>query len=109
MVLPEDGDLGVRVSEAVAVEEQTEFGDEGDANSDDGRVVKAFCCGFGALSEFLGGEGDQEDGDGGHEEAEAYVAGGFYPCFAGWVFAGIDAGDGAVADDEHDVGTWVED
>lgn len=109
MVLPEDADLGVGIAEGVAVEEEGEFCDSGDGDGDDGGDVEGFSGGVVAGFEFDEGEGDDDEGDGGHEEAEDDVAGGFDAGFAGGEAAGVDVADGAVADDEGDVGEGVED
>ena len=59
--------------------------------------------------EFDEGEYDDDEGDGGHEEAEDDVAGGFDAGFARGEAARVDMADGAVADDEGDIGEGVED
>ena len=109
MVLPEDLDLGVGVADAVAVEEEGEFCGEGDADGDDGGKVEGVRVGWRRCCEGSRAEGDEDEGDGRHEEAEGYVAGCFDAGFAGGVFAAVDAGDGPVAEEEHYVGEGVED
>ena len=59
--------------------------------------------------EFEEGEHDDDEGDGGHEEAEDDVAGCFDAGFAGGEAPRVDVADGAVADHEGDVGEGVED
>jgi hypothetical protein len=80
MVFPEDADLAVLVAKRKAVDEQSQFRAESDANGDDGGVVEAHVVVF--LGEFADGHDDEDQGDGGHEEAEGDVAGGFETCFA---------------------------
>jgi len=109
VVLPEDLHLRVLVADAVAVEEKAELGGEGDADGDDGGEMEGGCVGGRGLREELRGEGDEDEGDGRHEEAEGDVSCGFDAGFAGGVFAAVDAGDGAVAEEQHDVGERVED
>lgn len=58
---------------------------------------------------FHGGEDDDDEGNGGHKEAEDDVARRFDAGFPRGEAAGIDFLDGAVADDEGDVGQGVED
>ena len=62
-----------------------------------------------AFCEFHCGKDDEDEGDGGHEEAEDDVACCFNAGFAGGEAAGVDFFYGAVADDEGDVGHGVED
>lgn len=95
--------------ERVAVEEEGEFGDEGEADGDGGREVEGGGGGGGADDEAAEGEGDEDGGDGGHEEAEDDVAGGFDPGFAGGEAARVDFGDGLVAEEQGEVGGRVED
>ena len=110
MVFPEDADLGVLVPEGPAVEKQREFRAEGDGDGDDGGEVEVHFCGvFGVRGEFLDGEGDEDKGDGRHEEAEDDVSGGFYARFAGGEAVRIDVGDCFVAEDEGDIGERIED
>jgi len=109
VVLPEDLHLRILVADAVAVQEEAELGAEGDGDGDDGGEVEARCGCVGGTREGLGGEGDEDEGDGGHEEAEGYVSCCFDASFAGGVLSAVDAGDGAVAEEEHDVGERVED
>ena len=54
--------------------------------------------------EFEEGKHDDDEGDGGHEEAEDDVAGCFDAGFARGEAAGVDVADGAVADHEGYVG-----
>lgn len=125
VVFPQDVDLRVGALQGPAVAEEAEFGAEGDGDDDDGGEVEVFrlegpavvVAGRGdaaarggvAFGEFHGGEDDEDEGDGGHEEAEDDVAGGFDAGLAGGETAGVDSLDRAVAGDEGEVGHWVED
>ena len=60
-------------------------------------------------SEFSSGEGNEDEGHGGHEEAEDDVPGGFYPRFACGEAVRVDVSDSFVAEDKRDVGQRVED
>lgn len=62
-----------------------------------------------ATNELLAGEGDQDERHGGHQEAKHDVADGFEAGLARGEPAGVDALDGAIGDDEGDVGHGVED
>ena len=55
------------------------------------------------------GKDDDDPGDGGHEEAEDDISRRFDPSFARGESSGIDPLDGAIADDEGDVGQGIED
>ena len=62
-----------------------------------------------ASHEVAEGEGDEDEGDGGHEEAEDDVAGGFDAGLAGGEPARVDFRDRLVAEQEGQVGSRVED
>lgn len=125
VVFPQDVHLRVGALQRPAVAEQRELGAEGDGDDDDGGEVEGFrlqgaavvvvgprdagARGGVAFGEFHGREDDEDEGDGGHEEAEDDVAGRFDAGFARGETAGIDFPDGAVAGDEGEVGHRVED
>ena len=108
MVFPEDSDLRVHVAKSPTVEEETKFGGESHSNSDDRGKVEGFGGLGGADREFANGEGDEDEGDGGHEEAENDVAGGFDAGFPGGECATIDSLDGFIGKEEGQIGHGVE-
>ncbi len=97
------------VSERPAVEEEREFGDEGDGYGDDGGEVEG--VGRRGLADYQVAEreGDEDEGDGGHEEAEDDVAGRFDASLTGGELARVNFGDRLVAEQESEVGSRVED
>lgn len=109
VVFPEDSDLGDLVAEGPAIQEEGEFRAEGDDDGDDRREEEGARRGVGTLDQVADGEGDEDEGDGGHEEAEADVACCFNAGFPGGELAGVDAVDGLVAEEEGEVGAGVED
>ena len=101
--------MGVDVAEGEAVGEEGELGEGGEGDDDNGGEVEGFEGVGGFLAEFEQGEHDDDAGDGGHQEAEDDVAGGFDAGFARREAAGVDAANGAIAGDEGDIGEGVED
>ena len=109
VIFPEDADLRVDITEGPAVGEQGQFCSSGDGNRYHGGKMESF--GFGAVAafEFHEGKDDDDPRDGGHEEAEDNVAGGFDASFPRGKATGIDVSDRTIANDEGDVGQRVED
>ena len=98
MVLPQDVNLAVLVPEGPAVQEQTKFGNKRNADGDHGRDVQlAFmvpCRG-----ELTDRFDNQDQGDGCHDEAKGNVSSSLQATFAGWESMGVDAVNGAIAED----------
>ena len=109
VVFPEDADLAVLVPQGPCVEEEAELRAEGDADGDHGGEVEVRRIFRAPSGEISNGEGDQDERNGGHEEAEDDVASGLDARFTCGVLARIDSRDGFVAQDECKVRHWVED
>lgn len=109
VIFPEDADLGDLVAQGEAVDKEGELGAEGNDNSDDGGQMEIAGFRLGALDQFTDGEGDNDERDGRHEEAEADVTRRFDAGFAGGKLAGVDTVDGLIAEEQGEVGHGVED
>lgn len=124
MVFPEDVDLAVDALECPAVAEEQEFQEKRKAHDGDGRGMEIFglagpagvrgardaVAGRGVpLGELHAREHDEDEGDGGHEEAEDDVARRLDAGFARGELARVDPPHGAVAQHQRDVGQRVED
>lgn len=110
VVLPEDAHLRVRVAQTPAVEEQRELCAEGNADGDDGGEMEAggllavVVCG-----DVARGHDNEDQRDGAHQEAEEDVPGGLDARLSGGEAVGVDFVDGAMGEDQQEVGERVED
>lgn len=109
MILPQNADLGVLVLERPTVEEERELGGKGDSYSDNSWVMEAVGLLGLSLGEVFDREGDEDERDRAHDEAECNVADGFEACFTGWEAAWVDSRDSAVGEDECYVAERIED
>lgn len=110
MILPQNPHLGIRLLQTPAPQEEDKLGRKGGGHGNDGGEVEVF-DGFVVVvrGNVLDGDDDQDGGHAAHEEAEHDVAGVLQAGFAGGVLPGVDFIDGAVGDDEENVGEGVED
>ena len=109
VVLPKDPDLGVLIPQRPTVEEEAQLRDESNGHGNDGRQPEALSFVHGLRVELHRRHDDENEGHGSHEEAEHDVAGRLDARLARGEAARVDARDGAVGDDERDVGQRVED
>ena len=109
VILPQDADLRDLVAQGPAVQEKDKFGGKGDGDGNDSREVERLGSFLGARYQFANGEGDDDERNGGHKEAEADVASGLDAGLSSRELARIDAIDGLVAEQEGQIGHGVED
>ena len=109
MILPQNADLGVLVLERPTVEEERELGGKGDSYSNNSWVMEAVCLFALSFGEVFDREGDEDERNRAHDEAEGNVADGFEACFAGWEAAWVDSRDSPIGEDECHIAERVED
>lgn len=109
MVFPENPHLRVLVAQRPAVQEQGQFRGESDAHGDNRGDVEPQCVVLVALRKLAAGECDEDERDGGHQEAEADISGGFDAGLSCRELAGVDALDRLVAEEQRQVRHGVED
>lgn len=82
VVLPQNADLAVLVTDRPAVQEQAELGREGDGDGDYGRQIEVVRLCATVLGNGADGFNDDDDRDGDHKCAEGEVAGSLDARFA---------------------------
>jgi hypothetical protein len=83
MILPQNPDLAVFIPQTPAIHEERQFRGERDGDGDHGREMEVPCAVRRIVSHKFADRFHYEDeGDGGHEEAEGNVAGCFDTRFA---------------------------
>jgi hypothetical protein len=108
MVFPQNAHLAVFVTNRPAVQEQAELCCKRNGHGNNGWQVEVVGLRAFVFGNFADGLDNDDDRDGDHQGAETQVPGCFDARFAAWEFAPINSSNGAIAQDQREVGQWVE-